>query len=58
MQQYYGVVYFKDGTSRKTGFCDNRQMAERMANQLYEQAMRTAINDHFKPTRFEVLERK
>lgn len=58
MERYYGVVYFKNGTSRQTGSCDNRQMAERMASQLFDQCMRTAVSDYFKPTRFEVITKK
>lgn len=58
MQEYYGIVYFKNGTSRKTGFYTNRQTTERIASQLFDQCMRTAVNDYLKPTRFEVLERK
>ncbi len=56
MKRYVGVVYFKNGTSQKTGSTDNRQSAERMANELYNRAMRTAVSDYFKPTRYEVVE--
>lgn len=55
MEYYYGVVYFKNGTTRKTGLTTDRQNAERMAYQLFEQCMRTAVSDFFKPTRYEVL---
>ena len=56
MQYYHGVVYFKNGTSRTTGSTTGRENAERMAYQLYDQAMKTAVSDYFKPTRYEVVE--
>ena len=32
-------------------------MDKRLGAQMFEQAMRTAISDHFKPTRYEVVEK-
>ncbi len=55
MTHYYGIVYFKNGTTRTTGKSNSRQQAERMARQLFDQAMRTAVSDFFKPTRYEVV---
>ena len=55
MQYYHGVIYFKNGSSQKTGSCSDRISAERLAQQMYDQAMRTAISDFFKPTRYEVV---
>ena len=56
MTYYKGIVYFRNGTYRETGMCSDRMMAERMAIQIYDQAMRMAISDFFKPTRYEVVE--
>ena len=56
MTYYYGIVYFKNGTTRTTGKSNSRQQAEKMARQLFDQAMRTAVSDFFKPTRYEVVE--
>ena len=55
MTYYYGIVYFKNGTTRTTGKSNIRQQAERMVRQLFDQAMRTAVSDFFKPTRYEVI---
>lgn len=55
MQKYYGIIYFKNGNTQKTGYCSDRMAAERLAQQIFEQAMRTAISDFFKPTRYEVI---
>ena len=56
MKRYVGIIYYKDGRIQKTGSTDSRQSAERLARQYFEQAMRTAVSDHFKPTRYEVVE--
>ena len=56
MKRYVGVIYFRNGTTQRTGSCDSRMAAERLAIQYYEQAMRTAVSDFFKPTRYEVQE--
>lgn len=53
--RYYGVVYFKDGRTIKTPSSDMRQDAERMAQREYDLRMRTATNDFFKPSRYEVV---
>lgn len=56
IRYYHGIVYFKNGTTRRTGSTNVRQNAERMAADLYNQAMRTAVSDYSKPTRYEVVE--
>lgn len=56
MQYYHGVIYFRSGSTRTTSPCNNRQVAEKLAAQAFDQAMRTAVSDYFKPTRFEVVE--
>lgn len=56
IRYYHGIVYFKNGTTRRTGSTNVRQNAERMAVDLYNQAMRTATSDYSKPTRYEVVE--
>ncbi len=56
MQYYHGVIYFRSGSTRTTSPCSNRQVAEKLAAQAFDQAMRTAVSDYFKPTRFEVVE--
>ena len=58
MPRYVAVVWFKNGTKRESGSTDNRGYAERMGAQMYDQAMRTAVSDIFKPTRYEVVEKK
>jgi len=55
MQYYHGVIYFKDGSTRITGSSNDRRQAERMAQQMFEQFMRCAVSDFFKPTRYEVV---
>ena len=55
MQYYRGVVYLRDGSYRTTGSSNDRMQAERMAIQLFDQLMRCAISDYFKPTRYEVV---
>ena len=54
MKYYYGVIYFKDGSKRELGRSTSESSAERQACQAFEQAMKTAISDWFKPTRYEV----
>lgn len=56
MKRYQGVVYFKGGRSEKTGTSNERRLAEKMAQEKYDHAMKVAVNDHFKPTRYEVIE--
>lgn len=56
IRYYHGIVYFKNGTTRRTGSTNVRQNAERMVADLYNQAMRTAVSDYSKPTRYEVVE--
>ncbi len=57
MEAYYGVIYFKDGRRVETGKATGpgaAQICERQTAMQFEQYMRTAISDHFKPTRYEV----
>ena len=58
MESYYGVIYFKDGrrveTGKFTGGPGAAQICERQTAMQFEQYMRTAVSDHFKPTRYEV----
>ena len=58
MESYYGVIYFKDGrkveTGKVTGGPTAAQLCERQTAMQFEQYMRTAISDHFKPSRYEV----
>ena len=58
MESYYGVIYFKGGRTEKTGFYNSESSCERDTARLFEQYMRTAISDTFKPTRYEVKVRK
>ena len=58
MARYVAVVWFKDGRRQESGSTSDRPSAERLGAQMFEQAMRTAISDHFKPTRYEVVEKK
>ena len=55
MTYYYGIIYFRNGTTRMTGKSNDRRQAERMAIYMFETAMRTAVSDYFKPTRYEVV---
>lgn len=57
MARYVAVVWFKDGRRQESGSTNDRLYAERLGAQMFEQAMRTAISDHFKPTRYEVVEK-
>ena len=56
-KRYVAVVWFKNGTKRESGSTDNRASAERTGAQMFEQAMRGAVSDIFKPTRYEVIEK-
>ena len=56
LKLYQGVVYFKSGRSETTGTSNSRRLAEQMAQQKFDRAMKIAVNDSFKPTRFEVIE--
>lgn len=56
LKTYQGVVYFRGGRTEKTGTSNSRRLAESMAQQRYDHAMKIAINDNFKPTRYEVIE--
>ena len=58
MESYYGVIYFKNGNTVKTGFYNNAQSCERDTCRQIDQYMKTAISDFFKPTRYEVKVRK
>ena len=54
MAYYVGVVHFRDGHTEETGWCNQERDAERYAQIRFDQAMKTAINEHFEPTRIEV----
>ena len=58
MARYVAVVWFKNGTKRESGSTDNRAYAETMGARMFEQAMKGAVSDIFKPTRYEVVEKK
>lgn len=58
MESYYGVIYFKNGKISKTGYFNNEVSCERATAKEFEQYMRTAISDYFKPSRYEVKVRK
>lgn len=61
MDVYYGVIYFKDGRQMKTAYFSgpgSEQACERATAQQFQQYTRTAVSDHFKPTRYEVKEKK
>ena len=38
MTYYYGIIYFRNGTTRTTGKTNSRQQAERMAISMFETA--------------------
>ena len=57
MKRYVAVVWFKNGTKKESGSTDDRARAERLGAQMFEQAMRYAVSDLFKPTRYEVVEK-
>ena len=58
MEQYYGIIWFKSGrkveTATVSGGSGAEQHCERMTAQQFDQYMRTATSDFFKPTRYEV----
>ena len=58
MEAYYGIIYFKDGrkveTVKVTGGPAAAQICEKQTAMQFAQYMRTAVSDHFKPTRYEV----
>lgn len=57
MERYYGVIWFKGGRKVETGTVSGpcaEQICERMTAQQFDQYMRTAISDAFKPTRYEI----
>ena len=56
IRYYRGVIYYRNGTTQKTGSSSDRKSAERMAQMKYDQDMKTAVSDWFKPTRYEVVE--
>ena len=57
MDYYYGVIYYKDGRKEETGTFSGpgaEASCERQTAMLFENRARTAINDYFKPSRYEV----
>lgn len=61
MATYYGVIYFKDGSKKELSRCSGPgadKTAERQAAMAFEQCMKHAASDRFKPTRYEVKEAK
>ena len=38
MTYYYGIIYFRNGTTRTTGKSNDRRQAERMAISMFETA--------------------
>ena len=57
MEYYYGVIYYKDGRKEETGSFGGpgaEMSCERHTAMLFENKIKTAINDHFKPSRYEV----
>lgn len=58
MESYYGVIWFKNGHQVKTGLFNNERSCERATCQQFEQYMKTAIADCFRPSRYEVKVRK
>jgi hypothetical protein len=60
METFYGVIYFKDGTKEETGGFSGagaEQSCERATQRQFEMKLKTAINDRFKPSRYEVKKR-
>lgn len=58
MESYYGVIYFKNGRTATTGIYNNAQSCERDTCRQFDQYMKTASSDLFKPSRYEVKVRK
>lgn len=56
MTRYRGIIWFKNGTCRKTGSTNDRRQAERMASDYFDQEMRHCTSDYSRPTRYEVVE--
>ena len=57
MDTYYGVIYFRDGRRLEVATWTGagaEQSCERQTVMIFDQYMRTAMNDFFKPTRYEV----
>lgn len=57
MEYYYGVIYYKDGRKEETGTFSGagaEMSCERHTAMLFANRTKTAINDHFKPSRYEV----
>lgn len=61
METYCGVIYFKDGRKVEIGSFTGPsadQACERVTAQQFQQYMRTATSDRFRPTRYEVKVRR
>ncbi len=54
MKAYYGIVYLKDGSSKKMNISYSREQAERDAHREFERLDRQPTIS-FKPTRYEVI---
>lgn len=57
METYYGVIYFKDGHKVETAFCSGPcadRTCEAQTAREFDQWMKVAVSDFFKPTRYEV----
>ena len=57
MASYYGVIYFKGGRKQETGKFSGpgaELACERQTAMQFDQYMRVATSDAFKPTRYEV----
>ena len=57
MEYYYGVIYYKNGAKEETGTFSGpgaEMSCERHTATLFENRSKTAINDYFKPSRYEV----
>ena len=59
MEKYWhGVIYYSDGGKRICGASNNRDLAERMARQIFDLEAMFAAQDARRPVRIEVAEAK
>lgn len=53
---WHCIIHFRDGRTRVTGSCNDRNMAFRQAQREFDQYKRTAISEFFEPTWIEIVE--
>ncbi len=54
-ERWHAVIYYRSGRVYECAYSSNRTLTARMAQQIYDQELRTAIKPFFAPMRMEIV---